>query len=59
MFAEVLTTAASWNTEEPLLTYSVPPALEQELRAGQLVAIPYGDAWLRASYGKSAGMLTR
>lgn len=43
MFAEILTTAASWNTEEPLLTYSVPPALEQELRAGQLVAIPYGE----------------
>ena len=43
MFAEVLTTAASWNTEEPLLTYSVPPALASEVRAGQLVAIPYGD----------------
>ncbi len=43
MFAEVLTSAASWNTEEPLLTYSVPPALERELRAGQLVAIPYGE----------------
>ncbi|MGH2494896.1 MAG: primosomal protein N' [Ktedonobacteraceae bacterium] len=43
MFAEVLTSAASWNTEEPLLTYSVPPALEQELQAGQLVAIPYGE----------------
>ena len=43
MFAEVLTSAASWNTEEPLLTYSVPPTLENELRAGQLVAIPYGE----------------
>ncbi len=43
MFAEVLTSAASWNTEEPLLTYSVPPRLEHELRAGQLVAIPYGE----------------
>ncbi len=43
MFVEVLTSAASWNTEDPLLTYSVPPALEYELRAGQLVAIPYGD----------------
>ncbi len=43
MFAEVLTAAASWNTEEPLLTYSVPPELEHELRAGQLIAIPYGE----------------
>ncbi len=43
MFAEVLTSAASWNTAEPLLTYSVPPALERELREGQLVAIPYGE----------------
>lgn len=43
MFAEILTTAASWNTEEPLLTYSVPPALEHDLCAGQLVAIPYGE----------------
>lgn len=43
MFAKVLTSAASWNTEEPLLTYSVPPNLEHELRAGQLVAIPYGE----------------
>jgi len=43
VFAEVLTSAASWNTEDPLLTYSVPLALENELRAGQLVAIPYGD----------------
>jgi primosomal protein N' (replication factor Y) (superfamily II helicase) len=43
VFAEVLTSAASWNTEEPLLTYSVPTALEHEIRAGQLVAIPYGD----------------
>ncbi|HKV59643.1 MAG TPA: primosomal protein N', partial [Ktedonobacteraceae bacterium] len=43
MFAEVLTSAASWNTEDPLLTYSVPPALEQEIQAGQLVAVPYGE----------------
>jgi primosomal protein N' (replication factor Y) len=43
VFAEVLTSAASWNTEEPLMTYSVPSAFEHELRAGQLVAIPYGD----------------
>jgi primosomal protein N' (replication factor Y) len=43
VFAEVLTSAASWNTEEPLLTYSVPPEIEHELRVGQLVAIPYGE----------------
>ncbi len=43
MLANVLTSAASWNSEQPLLTYSVPPALEDELRTGQLVAVPYGE----------------
>ena len=43
MLANVLTSAASWNSEQPLLTYTVPPELEAELRAGQLVAVPYGD----------------
>ena len=43
MFAEVLTSAASWNSEQPLLTYSVPLDLQTDLRPGQLVAVPYGD----------------
>ncbi len=43
MFAEVLTSAASWQDEHALLTYLVPGALQPELRAGQLVAIPYGE----------------
>ncbi len=43
MFAEVLTSAASWNSEQPLLTYIVPDSIEREVRPGQLVAIPYGE----------------
>ncbi len=43
IFAEVLTTAHSWNSEEPLLTYSVPHEIQHELQAGQLIAVPYGD----------------
>ena len=43
MFADVLTSAASWNSEHALLTYLVPGELEGELRIGQLVAIPYGE----------------
>jgi len=43
MLADVLTAAASWHGASPLLTYLVPAALETELRAGQLVAIPYGE----------------
>ncbi len=43
MFAEVLTSAASWNSEQPLLTYIVPGSIEREVRPGQLVAIPYGE----------------
>jgi len=43
VFAEVLTSAASWNSEQPLLTYSVPPDLQTDLRPGQLVAVPYGE----------------
>ncbi len=43
MFAEVLTSAASWNSEQPLLTYNIPPDLQTDLRSGQLVAVPYGD----------------
>ncbi|MGH2508177.1 MAG: replication restart helicase PriA, partial [Ktedonobacteraceae bacterium] len=42
MFADVLTSAASWNTE-PLLTYAIPPELVDELAPGQLVAVPYGE----------------
>jgi len=43
VLGNVLTSAASWNSEQPLLSYSVPGELEGELCAGQLVAIPYGD----------------
>ncbi|GCE04507.1 primosomal protein N' [Dictyobacter aurantiacus] len=44
MLADVLTSAASWLGEErALLTYVVPEDLEPELRAGQLVAVPYGE----------------
>jgi primosomal protein N' (replication factor Y) len=42
VLAHVLTTAASWS-EQPLLTYSVPMGLEDRLRPGQLVAIPYSE----------------
>jgi primosomal protein N' (replication factor Y) len=43
LLADVLTSANSWNSKQPLLTYTVPPELQAEIRAGQLVAIPYGD----------------
>ncbi len=43
MLANVLTSAGSWNSEQPLLTYSVPAALRGGLRAGQLVSVPYGE----------------
>ena len=43
MLADVLTQAASWNSEHPLLTYFVPDELMADLRCGQLVAIPYAD----------------
>src|SRR2546425_6241384 len=43
VLADVLTSAASWQDERPLLTYLVPGKLQAELCAGQLVAIPYGD----------------
>ena len=43
MLAHVLTSAASWNSEQPLLTYSVPIELEDRLGPGQLVAVPYGE----------------
>src|SRR5258708_5571532 len=43
MLADVLTPAASWHSEQPLLTYLVPDKLQKELRIGQLVAIPYGN----------------
>ena len=43
MLADVLTSAASWDTEHPLLTYLVPPEMQNELCTGQLIAIPYGD----------------
>ena len=39
VLADVLTSANAWNSEQPLLTYTIPP----ELHAGQLVAVPYGD----------------
>jgi primosomal protein N' (replication factor Y) (superfamily II helicase) len=43
MFANVLTSAASWSSEQSLLTYLVPEAMEAELRRGQLVSVPYGE----------------
>jgi primosomal protein N' (replication factor Y) len=43
MLASVLTSAASWHSESPFLTYLVPCELEDNLREGQLVAIPYGE----------------
>ncbi len=43
MFAEVLTSAASWHDEQPLLTYAVPPEMQADIQPGQLVAIPYGE----------------
>ncbi|HLJ34024.1 MAG TPA: hypothetical protein VKU38_10255, partial [Ktedonobacteraceae bacterium] len=43
MLADVLTAAAMWHSEQPLLTYIVPTELEGTIRAGQLVALPYGD----------------
>ncbi len=43
MLADVLTSAASWNSEQPLLTYTVPAELQDRLCPGQLVAIPYKE----------------
>ena len=43
LFANVLTSAHAWNSEEPLLIYSVPPEMQHELQTGQLIAVPYGD----------------
>src|SRR6266699_4841424 len=43
VLAQVLTSAASWNSEQPLLTYTVPAEFADGLRQGQLVAIPYGE----------------
>ncbi|MBE3560502.1 MAG: primosomal protein N' [Ktedonobacteraceae bacterium] len=43
MLAEVLTSAASWNSEQSLLTYRVPDELQAALCCGQLVAVPYRE----------------
>ncbi len=43
MLVTVLTSAARWHSEHPLLTYLVPNELEAEVRIGQLVAVPYGE----------------
>ncbi len=43
LLANVLISANAWNNEQPLLTYTVLPEIQAELRPGQLVAIPYGD----------------
>ncbi len=43
LLANILTSANAWNKEQPLLTYTVPSAIQAELRPGQLVAIPYGE----------------
>lgn len=42
MLADVMTSVASWRSDLPLLTYCVPQALAADIRAGQLVAVPYG-----------------
>jgi primosomal protein N' (replication factor Y) (superfamily II helicase) len=42
VLVDVLTSAASWS-EDPLLTYIVPPELEGEIALGQLVAVPYSE----------------
>ena len=42
MFADILTSAASWS-HEPLLTFTVPPELVEEIAEGQLVAVLYGE----------------
>ncbi len=42
MLADILTSSASWN-QDPLLTYSVPEELLDEMQPGQLVAVPYGE----------------
>jgi primosomal protein N' (replication factor Y) len=43
MRADVLTSAGSWQSEHPLLTYLVPSELQADVRVGQLVAVPYGE----------------
>ena len=43
MLADVLTSAASWHSEQPLLTYLVPPELDGTIQPGHLVAVPYGE----------------
>ena len=43
MLANVLTSASSWDSEHQLLTYIVPAELEETIRIGQLVAVPYGE----------------
>jgi primosomal protein N' (replication factor Y) len=42
VLVDVLTSAASWS-HEPLLTYTIPPELVDEIAPGQLVAVPYGE----------------
>jgi primosomal protein N' len=43
LLADVLTSANAWNSEQPLLTYTVTAELQNEVQTGQLVAVPYGD----------------
>ena len=43
MLADIVTPSASWLNDRSLLTYTVPPELEAELRVGQLVAVPYRE----------------
>ncbi len=40
---EILSSASMWQSEHPVLTYSIPDELLDELRVGQLVAVPYGE----------------
>src|SRR5579884_2501927 len=43
MLADVLASAASWHSEQPLLTYLIPPELDGTIQPGHLVAVPYGE----------------
>jgi primosomal protein N' (replication factor Y) len=43
MLVDVLTSAAIWQSEHPLVTYCVSDELVSQLRVGQLVSIPYGE----------------
>jgi primosomal protein N' (replication factor Y) len=43
LLAEIVTSAANWDSEQQFLTYIVPEEFQTELQVGQLVAAPYGE----------------